>query len=86
MRNLGPFLPFILLALFLQQWTVNNFKTRKGGGQPFFWKGLEHFRVHNIKSLKRGELLKPHIIQGFQIWKTNFEKGKSGWQQPLLWK
>ena len=62
-----------------------NIKTRKGGGQPLFWEGLEVSTFPNLQSFKRGEVLKPLIVQGFQIWKTpNFKGGESGGQKSLL--
>uniref|UniRef100_F6HRT8 Uncharacterized protein n=1 Tax=Vitis vinifera TaxID=29760 RepID=F6HRT8_VITVI len=60
---------------------------RKGGGQPLFGEGLEVSTFPNLQSFKRGEVLKPLIVQEFQIWKTpNLKGGESGGQKSLLGK
>ena len=52
-----------------------------------FWEGLEVSTFPNPQSFKRGEVLKPLIVQEFQIWKTpNFRGGESGGQKSLLGK
>ena len=52
-----------------------------------FWEGLEVSTSPNLQSFKRGEVLKPLIVQGFQIWKTpNVKGGESGGQKSLLGK
>ena len=57
---------------------------RQEGGQPLFWEVLELVAGPNRESFKTSEVLKPFVIQGFQIFTS--PNGKSGREQPLIWK
>ena len=57
---------------------------REEGGQPLFWEVLELVAGPNRESFKTSEVLTPFVIQGFQIFTS--PNGKSGREQPLIWK
>ncbi|CAK7340483.1 unnamed protein product [Dovyalis caffra] len=77
-RNLVPIFPCSLLKSLIQQRTPPDFKRRKRGRQAFFWHGLEIRAVCDGQLFKRSEVLKPHVVQGFQLFKTPyFKRGKS---------
>jgi hypothetical protein len=60
-------------------------KVLEGGGQPLFWHGLKLRTSPDLQLAKRGKVLKPLVIQRFQISQIlDFKGYKSRGQQRLL--
>jgi hypothetical protein len=73
-RNLGPIFPFLLFTPLFQNRTAADVKISKGGGQLLFRHGMEITAKPDLQSCKRGEVLKPLVVQRFQFFKTpNFK-------------
>ncbi|TYI29570.1 hypothetical protein ES332_A05G325500v1 [Gossypium tomentosum] len=61
--NVGPIFAFLLFITFLQQRTLYNVQTRKRGRQHVWRHGLELGTIPYQQIAKRGEVLKPLILQ-----------------------
>jgi hypothetical protein len=70
MRAILTYLGPLILEFWFQQRALLDAEKRQGGWKTLFWQGLEFVTAANLQCFKSSKVLKPLVVQIFEIQKS----------------